>query len=162
MCHSSHFDKTCRYLGYEPSVIIGLKSDRGYVSWHDFIYGKIHIQVAIIIIIKKGSHSGMGSIIQAIFGGHFFKMRTPFLSVPWLMYKRFCLLSGFFVNVVQTYISIHPSLLISTTATPLPHLPSPVTPAASVTSLNLKSPLFRYNLLETTLPVSKYPASHHY
>src|SRR5450755_3450634 len=55
--------------------------------------------------------------------------------------------------VTHRYMSSHPSLLISTTEAPLLHLPSPLTFASSVISVNSKCPLFRYNLLETRLPV---------
>src|ERR1700761_9800734 len=42
---------------------------------------------------------------------------------------------------------------MSITDTPRPHRPIPPTPAFSVTSSNLKSPLLMYNLFETILPV---------
>ena len=42
-------------LGKEPSVILGRYTE-GLLSWYYFIYGNVHIQIAIIIIIKKGCH----------------------------------------------------------------------------------------------------------
>ena len=44
---------------------------------------------------------------------------------------------------------------MSTTLTPVLQIPLEFRPAPSVISSNLNSPLFRYNLLETKLPVKK-------
>src|SRR5665213_1681411 len=76
----------------------------------------------------------------------------PFLSNPWLTYRRFLLFSGLLFIVTHKYISIQPSLLISTTDTPLHHLPSPSTLASFVISSNFSFPLFKYHLLDTILP----------
>ena len=54
---------------------------------------------------------------------------------------------------LHTYISNNPSALISTTLTPVLHIPELSNPDGLVISSNLKFPLFRYSLFETKFPV---------
>ena len=40
-----------------------------------FVNGEVHVQIAVVVIVEKGGHGRLYVDVEAIFGGHVFKMR---------------------------------------------------------------------------------------
>src|SRR6202035_3247278 len=61
---------------WSSSLVVAMYKNRGVISVRGFIDGKVHIKIAIIVIIKKTCHGRLYVNIQAIFCSHIPEMRN--------------------------------------------------------------------------------------
>src|SRR6266576_555014 len=57
---------------------VALAENGRAVAIGGFVDSKVHIQITVIVVIKKTGHGGLYMNIQAIRGSHVFKMGNPF------------------------------------------------------------------------------------
>src|SRR5882724_11115769 len=58
------------------------------ISIGGFINGQVHVEVAVIVIIKKAGHGTLYMNIEPIFSSHIFKMRNAVLIDPLVYIKN--------------------------------------------------------------------------